>query len=64
MKLIAALLLTALSFSACTQHKEGFSGPSINNEEPAYQSGLERSRDQPQIEREARVDFFKVRNSF
>lgn len=50
--------------AGCTQHKEGFSGPSINLDEPTYGSGIERSKDRPQMEREARVDFFKVRNSF
>ncbi|GAB4241130.1 MAG: hypothetical protein OHK005_03850 [Candidatus Methylacidiphilales bacterium] len=64
MKSIAALALICFGLLGCTQHKEGFSGPSINMEEPTYQSGLERSQDKPAIEREARVDFFKVRNSF
>jgi hypothetical protein len=62
-KILPVLGLAAL-VSGCAQHDEGFSGPSMNMQEDVYRSDIDKSKDKPGVEREARVDFFKAKTKF
>jgi hypothetical protein len=44
--------------------KDGFSGPGLNTDEPQYDSSMQRSKDRPQLEKGAQVDFFKFKQGF
>jgi len=63
--ILVSIVFGGVAVSGCAgSKKEGLSGPYINTEESQYNSSIERSKDRSNMEKEARVDFFKYKKGF